>query len=576
MNKIRFGKIGKKYAGSITVGIICMILAIILDMIYPQITRKIVDDVILGGNIDILGGLLIAILLAGIGRGVFGYYKEYTFDKVGCSVGSEVRKGLFDRIQKLSLDYFDKTNTGELMARVKDDADMIWDAFGMTGMLTVEVVIHISMVLFCMFRMNAWLTLIPLTIMIILGFLAVYMEKELDKVFSDISEKNAELTIVAEENLSGVRTVKAFAREAYEIDKFKKKNNEYYELNMKQVKVLVRLYPFFMFIGKVLPVLMAIAGGVFVAKQQMSLGSLVAFVEYSRNIVWPMEVIGELANEISAIAASYKKINKVLANEPTVVAPVHPVHLEQVHGAIEFDHVSFERDGHEILKDISFTVPAGKTLGIMGETGSGKSSVINLMGRLFDATQGTVRFDGVDVKQLDLKQLRESIAPVMQDVFLFSDSVKDNIKMGARDRIEDREVCHAAKMAQADSFISGMEEKYDTIIGERGVGLSGGQKQRISIARSLAHRCPVLIMDDATSALDMETEREIQKELRSLTESTKIIVAHRISAVRHADEIIVLKDGQIKERGTHEELLKQKGLYYETYESQYGEYKEVV
>lgn len=576
MNKIRFGKIGKKYAGRIAIGILCMILAIILDMIYPQITRKIVDDVILGGNTDILGGLLVAILLAGIGRGIFGYYKEYTFDIVGCSVGSEVRKGLFDRIQKLSLDYFDKTNTGELMARVKDDADMIWDAFGMTGMLTVEVVIHISMVLFCMFRMNVWLTLIPLTIMIILGFLAVYMEKELDKVFSDISEKNAELTIVAEENLSGVRTVKAFAREAYEIDKFKKKNKEYYELNMKQVKVLVRLYPFFMFIGKVLPVMMAIVGGVFVAKQQMSLGSLVAFVEYSRNIVWPMEVIGELANEISAIAASYKKINKVLANEPTVVAPEHPVHLDEVRGAVEFDHVSFERDGHEILKDISFTVPAGKTLGIMGETGSGKSSVINLMGRLFDATQGTVRFDGVDVKQLDLKQLRESIAPVMQDVFLFSDSVKDNIKMGARDRIEDREVCHAAKMAQADSFISGMEEKYDTIIGERGVGLSGGQKQRISIARSLAHRCPVLIMDDATSALDMETEREIQKELRNLKDSTKIIVAHRISAVRHADEIIVLKDGQIQERGTHEELLKQKGLYYETYESQYGEYKEVV
>ena len=243
---------------------------------------------------------------------------------------------------------------------------------------------------------------------------------------------------------------------------------------------------------------------------------------------------------------------------------------EVADGSISFEHVSFSLDGKDILQDITFTVPAGKTIGIMGATGSGKSSVVNLLQRFYDATEGTVKLDGVDVRRLTLNQLRSSISVVLQDVFLFSDTIGENITMGRRGMLAPEEIREAAESARAKELIERMEQQYETVIGERGVGLSGGQKQRISIARALAKHAPVLILDDSTSALDMETEHEIQKTLQELKGTTKMIIAHRISAVCHADEIIYLKDGRIAERGTHRELLAKKGMYYETYMAQYG------
>jgi ATP-binding cassette subfamily B protein len=245
--------------------------------------------------------------------------------------------------------------------------------------------------------------------------------------------------------------------------------------------------------------------------------------------------------------------------------------LEEIKGEIAFENVSFAIDGKQILEDITFAVSQGKTLGIMGATGSGKSTMINLMERFFDPTEGRVLLDGIDVKSMTLAQVRGSSAVVMQDVFLFSDTIEENIKMGKRKTMDIEDIRHAVSFAQAKDFIEKLDASYETVIGERGVGLSGGQKQRISIARAIAKKCPILVMDDSTSALDMETEHEIQKNLKQLQGITKIIIAHRISAVRHADEIIYLQNGKIAERGTHEELLKQKGLYYDTYVVQYGE-----
>lgn len=549
--------------------IVCMVTAILLDMLYPLITRSIVDDVIMDGQVQLLGGLLGAIAVIGAGRALGGYLKEFTFDVVSIKIAAKLRKDLFAHIESLSMDYFDDANTGELMARVKDDVDAVWNALGYVGMLMIEVVVHVSIVLYCMFTLNWKLAFVPLGVMILMGVTAVFMERKLDGIYESISEENAALTTIAEENLAGVRTVKAFTREKFEIQKFLSHNQRYYDLNMQQAKTLVRYYPVFQFTGKLLPVVMVIIGGVQVIQGEMTLGSLVAFTEYCRNCVWPMEMLGWLTNDLSSALASLKKLNRIYRQKSSITEKEHPVTLDSVKGEVSFEHVSFARGGQEILKDISFQLPQGKTLGIMGATGAGKTSVVNLLTRFFDVEAGSVKLDGVDVRDLSLGQLRGSVGTVMQDVFLFSDTISENIRMGQRKTMDSHAMLHAAELAQARRFIENMPETYETVVGERGVGLSGGQKQRISIARAIAKQDPVLILDDSTSALDMETEYEIQKALELLP-STKIIIAHRISAVRNADEIIFLENGQIKERGTHEELLEKRGLYYQTYQAQYG------
>ncbi|MDO5291162.1 MAG: ABC transporter ATP-binding protein [bacterium] len=561
----------KKYWYFYAFAIASMVISISLDMLSPMITQSIVDNVLVGGNMSLLPKLLLGILAIGIGRCIFQYTKETTFDIVSNKISIHLRTNLFQYIQKLDISFFDDVSTGELMARVKDDIDKIWNVLGFVGMLLIEVTIHTVFVLFCMYRISPALAVIPTLVLPIVGTLAIVMERKLGKIYGEISEENAVLNTVAEENLSGVRTVKAFAREKYEIKKFLSHNNRYYELNMKQSKVFVRFYPYFQMVTKLLPFTVLLFGGYLYINNTLSLGQLSAFTEYSMNIVWPMEMLGWLTNEFSSALASNKKIEKIYENAPKIQDAEDAVTLPVVKGEISFDHVCFFHNGKQILKDISFHISPGKTIGIMGATGAGKSSIINLLERLYDVDSGEIRLDQVNIKKLKLQQLRTSISLVMQDVFLFSDTVFENIKLGKRKNLNPNDVRAAAKQAEADSFISKMDSDYETIIGERGVGLSGGQKQRISIARALSKHAPILVLDDSTSALDMETEHNIQKNLASLQKTTKLIIAHRISAVRNADEIIYLEDGQIVERGTHEELLKLRGLYYETYKTQYGD-----
>ena len=340
---------------------------------------------------------------------------------------------------------------------------------------------------------------------------------------------------------------------------------------MTQSKVFVRYSPWFSLVGKLLPLIILLLGGFLYIRGEMTLGALTAFVEYSTNIVWPMEMLGWLSNDFSSAVGSYRKIKRIYAVKPAIVQAEHPVVLDRVQGDIRFEHVSFHKaDLHEILSDITFHVKAGGTIGIMGATGSGKTSIIQLLQRLYDATGGAIYLDGVNIRDLSLTQLRSSISSVMQDVFLFSDTIQENVVLGKKGTVSAPDVVMASRAAQASEFIDRLESGYDTVIGERGVGLSGGQKQRISIARALAKHTPVLVLDDSTSALDMETEFAIQKSLSELKGTTKIIIAHRISAVRHADEILVLEDGHVAERGTHEQLLAKKGLYFKTWQAQYG------
>lgn len=552
--------------------IICMILQVSLDMLTPQITKRIIDDVIGKGNINILNKLLFTIFIIGLGRCVFGYLKEYTFDSVSSKIALNLRKHLFKHIQGLSVNFFDKTNTGEIMSRVKDDVDKIWNSLGYVGMLIIEVIIHTSIVLYCMYHLSFKLFLIPVIAMPMVALLAIVMEKKLDKVYEEISEENAVLNTVAQENLAGVRTVKAFAREKFEIKKFLSHNNRYYELNMRQSKALIKYYPLFQMITKLLPIIVIVYGGYLVIEGEITLGTLGAFAEYSTNIVWPMEMLGWLTNDFASAIASRKKIKKIYEEKTSIIEKENPVKLDNVKGNIRFNHVCLTLDNKEILKDISFQLKEGQTLGIMGSTGTGKSSIINLLQRFYDVTSGSITLDGVDIRDLSLDNLRKNISLVMQDVFLFSDTINENVKLGKRDYIKNDTIQNALADAQAKDFIEKMDEQYETIIGERGVGLSGGQKQRISIARAFAKTAPILVLDDSTSALDMETEYQIQETLNTFKNTTKIIIAHRISAVRNANEIIFLDNGRIAERGTHYELLNKKGLYYQTYMAQYGEY----
>lgn len=561
----------RKYWYMYAAALVCMVIQVGLDMVSPQVTAHLIDDVLGKGKTGLLPGLLLMIFIIGAGRALFGYWKEFLFDKTASRIGNGIRQTLFNHIQGLSVDYFDRTNTGELMSRVKDDVDKIWNAVGFVGMLVLEVTIHTSIILVCMFRLNRELFIIPVIAMPLVAVTAIILEHRLGKVYEEISEENAALNTVAQENISGVHTVKAFAREPFEIKKFLSHNQRYYELNMKQSKVLMRYQPLFQLVSRLLPIIAVIYGGFLVIDGRITLGTLGAFSEYCTNIVWPMEMLGWLLNDLASGVASNWKIQKIFAQQSAISESESPVPLKQPETAsLEFDHVTWRMEDKTILKEVSFTLEPGKTLGIMGTTGSGKTSLVQLLMRLFDVTEGEIRIGGTDIRRLSLEELRRFAAPVLQDVFLFSDTVRANISMGCKEQPSDEEIWRALHDSCAEEFIRELKEGLDTLIGERGIGLSGGQKQRLSMARAFVRHAPLLILDDSTSALDMETEREIQKLLAEKQGQTSLIIAHRISAVCNADEILVLEEGQVKERGTHRQLMEKKGYYYETYLSQYG------
>ncbi len=616
MNKLNLFRYFKRYSFLYLIALIAMTAGTMLDQAAPLIVQHIIDDVLIAKRMEALNFLLLGILGIGVGRCIFQYTKEYACDYAGSKIASEVRINLFQKIQSLSANFFDGINSGELMSRVKDDVDRIWDIAAFMGILMAEVFIRTVTTIIFMVRINWQLALIPIVGMIGSGVIAIMMEKQLDDLYGAVMQEGSEMNNTAAENLAGVRTVKAFAREGFEIAKFHKHNQKFYELNIDLSRVFVKYNPMIQTITRLLSVISLLLGGLIVMKgnplqggAKMSVGELIAFTQYVGGMIWPMEMLGWLTNGLSSARASVKRLNKIYAEMPDITENSELAKITEgddaeladamfsqfdIAGDISFEHVTYEVSGkknegeedsseknseatessesaepRKILDDVSFDIKAGQTLGIMGSTGSGKTTIINLLKRMYDVTSGSIKLDGIDIRELPLPTLRRAISCVMQDIFLFSDTIDGNIRLGARESITTAEVRSALNQSHASEFVDKMEEKENTVIGERGVGLSGGQKQRITIARALARKTPVLVLDDSTSALDTETEQEIQGVLAELSGMTKIIIAHRISAVRKADKIIVLDKGRVVEQGTHEELLALGGLYKETYDSQY-------
>lgn len=558
-----------------TLGFVALVSAIVLDMYNPYYFGEIIDRVIMNGELAYMRTALLALAVITFGRAVLGYAKEYMFDISSSKVIVDLRKKLFDHIQRLSFTFFDKNNTGELMSRIKEDTDNIMHAICYGIMLTLEQIIYFVVAAVILFIINWKLALISLLTMPLIEYVVIKLENQVGMQYEKISDQRAALNTTAQENIAGVRVVKAFGREKHEILKFLRQNEENYKINYDLVKSFAKYNPMIEFLSNLVLVFVITAGGYFVIGKEMSLGTLVAFSNYIWMLIWPLRMMGWLSSVVAQCVASVKKIDKLFEEEPDIKNCPEPKMPEKICGHVEFRDVCFDYDGVSVLKDINIDAKPGATIAIMGMTGAGKSTLINLIGRYYDCTSGSVFFDGIGVKEMDLAELRRNVSVVMQDTFLFSDTIEANIKFGAGE-VSDEVFMAACRDAMVEEFVSQMPEGYRTVIGERGIGLSGGQKQRISIARALVRDAKVLIMDDSTSALDMETEHAIQRAMDRRKGFTCFIIAHRVSAVKNADEILYFEDGRIVERGTHEELLRLRGRYYETYREQYRDYVEAL
>ncbi|HFD2050575.1 ABC transporter ATP-binding protein [Clostridium perfringens] len=546
------------------VPILAMIIVLGIDSFFPYLQKIFVDDILLGSDKSKLGLFFGIFLGLSLLRGILGYIKEFLFDKFSLNVSKEIRMDLFKKIQSFEFSFFDSTNTGELMSRIGEDVDIVWETISYGLRLLIEGIILFIISVTIMMSMSPSLTIICLVILLPVGVLAILVNKKFHRNYSKISDKVADINLMAQQDIAGIRLVKAFAREKYETEKFLKVNKDYYDLNITQARILSNFLPVIDLLTNLTPVAMIIYGGYLVIKGNITMGTLLAFSSYILNLSFCVKNIGGLVNMMSQNRASMDKIFNILKRKPQITSMENSYDPDKVKGEIEFKNVSFRYNEEEVLKKINLKIPAGSTVAIMGETGCGKSSILSLIGRHYDVSSGEVLIDGVNVKKWDLDKLRENMAVVFQDTFLFSDSIKDNIDFGGN-KSED-EIIEAAKDSCAYDFIKEMPEGFKTEVGERGLGLSGGQKQRLAIARALVRKTPILILDDATSALDMETEFNVLKNLsKKQDKATTFIIAHRISGVKDADIILFMKDGEIVEMGDHESLLKKKGYYYSVY-----------
>lgn len=558
----------KPYRRKLILCIVLLTLLTALRMVVPYITEALVNRVLPQRDMGLLLQLCAALIFMTVIRSLMMYKRGMLIEDVSQSVVYDLRTGLYEHMQEFSYGFYDTHHIGEIMSRMTGDIEGV-RVFIVTAVVgVVENLLMFILSLIGMSLMSWQLTLCMVCFCPVVAFVAWRLQRKIRPAHMAVREQNAVLNTRTQENIAGVRVVKAFAREEHEKQAFSKDNQKVLQNNLQVTWIWSTFFPLMDMIASFAVPVLILAGSALVIHGDLQIGTLVGATGFVWMIIAPMRQVANFVNVTTNGLVSSEKLIYYLDLGSMIRNQEKPIEIEKREGRVDFDHVTFKYGDKAVLHDIDLHVKPGQTIAVMGATGAGKSTMVTLLGRYYDAACGSVKVDGIDVREQDLRDLRRHIGVVMQETFLYSETIADNIRYGRPEATMD-EVQAAARAAQAEEFILQMPQGYDTVVGERGLGLSGGQKQRVALARAILYDPSVLIFDDATSAVDMETEAEIQKALGSVMKGrTTFIIAHRISSVRRADLIVVLQDGRIAERGTHKDLLALNGLYASMYRDQ--------
>ena len=561
-----------KYKFSYVLGLLTLLIVDYMSLYIPELTGNIVDGLSLG-EIDLSGAgkLCLSILacaaIVALGRFLYRYFIFGTARKIEY----EIRNSMFAKLETLSQRFYNENKTGDLMTHFINDLQATRMAIGPAIISMFDAIVMTSMVLYkMMFKVDLKLTLMTLFPMLVIAVGGYYFGEAFDKRFGEKQAAFAKMSDHVQESISGERVIKAFTQEKLQLQAFAEINDNNRTKNLRVVKLMASAFPILELVIGTTYVVTLVYGGYLTLHGEITLGSFIAFNSYVGMLIWPMIAFGDTITSVAQARAALTRIRHIYDEIPEIQEAPDCVDVDTLHGDIRFEDVSFSynADGNEVLSDIDVHIKAGETLAVLGRTGSGKTTFVNLLTRMYDTTKGTIYIDGYDIKKIPLKVLRESIAYVPQDNFMFSDTLLNNIKFGNLDATMD-EVIKACQDASIHDNIMDFPDQYETTVGERGVTLSGGQKQRSSIARALLKKSPILIMDDSLSAVDTDTEGQILENLTKLgITQTKIMIAHRVSTVQHADHILVLDEGKIVEYGTHDELMAKNGIFRSMYDKQ--------